>query len=62
MLIENYVLIDCRHVVCFCLFVSADREHPSGVVRDNLGVIPWAQLCDILAKLHTKVASSHSSA
>lgn len=61
MLLENNILIDCRHVVCFCVFVSADGEHPSSVVRGNLGVIPWAQLGDILAELHTKVASSHSS-
>lgn len=61
MLLENYTLIDCRHVVYFCLFVSADREHARSVVRSNLDAIPWAQLSDTLAELNAKGASSHSS-
>lgn len=61
MLVEDYTLIDCKHVVYFCLFVSADREHPRSVVRGNLDAIPWAQLTDILAELNAKRASSHSS-
>lgn len=61
MLLENYTLIDCRHVVYFGLFVSADRGHPRCVVGGSLGAIPWAQLSDILAELNAKGASSHSS-
>lgn len=61
MLLENYTLINCRHVVYFCLFVSADREHPRNVVRGNLDGISQTQLSDILAKRNAKGASSHSS-
>lgn len=41
MLPENYVLIDCRHVLYFCVFVVADREQPRSVVRGNLDAITW---------------------
>lgn len=39
MLPENYTLIDCRHVMYFLVFVSAERERPRSVVRGNLDAI-----------------------
>lgn len=63
MLLENYTLIDCRHIAYFlfvCLFLLI-WKHPRNVVGGNQDAIAWAQFSDILAEVNTKGTSSHSS-